>query len=159
MNKPEYIFSKLAMYDTSIGDYWGYFKNLVQHKSDVYSSGREFSVPRTRLLLHDWDKFFPKMFKRYAEWFHGPQGRLGSRNPDLKKEWNTMVETHKDRSEHHNPSGSFEAELEAIADWYSAAKRAASFDPNFPTVEQWLRDNLTTLNVSPYTKQYLSAYI
>ncbi|HNW88079.1 MAG TPA: DUF5662 family protein [Bacteroidales bacterium] len=156
--KANIIFNKLAMYDTSIGDYWDYFKNLVEHKVDVYKAGRDFSAPRLSLIAHDWDKFFPKMFKRYAEWFNGPMGRTGTRDPLLRQEWGLQVEAHKERSAHHHPEN-FEQELEAVADWYSASKRSAGNPPDYPPVEDWLRGQLYSLNVSDYTKQYLSNYL
>lgn len=156
--KAKAVFDKLAMYDTSIGDYWAYFKNLIGHKIDVYKTGREFSTPRLPLITHDLDKFFPKMFKRYAEWFNGPMGRTGTQDPGLKQEWKIQVARHKERNMHHHPEN-FEQELEAVADWYAASKRAAGNPDEYMPVEDWLRTSLYTLNISDYTKQYLTQYI
>ena len=78
MDKATTTFIKYAAYDTPIKDYWEYFKDTARHKVDVYKAGRDLSVPRTKLLVHDIDKFFPKMFMRYAEWFYGPQGIKGT---------------------------------------------------------------------------------
>ena len=150
--KAEYVFNKISAYGTDISDYWGYGKDIVKHKVDVYKAGRELSVPRTRLLLHDVDKFFPKMFMRYAEWFYGPEGAKGTKNPKLKKEWRTMVNNHYARSDHHHKEKDKVTALESLADWYSAQKRATGYKPGFPTFRTWLDKNIDRFNVNPEAK-------
>lgn len=146
------MFEKLSAYGTSLADYWDYGKDVIRHKIDVYKAGRELSVPRTKLLVHDIDKFFPKMFMRYAEWFYGPEGKKGTKNPKLKKEWRDMVKKHYTRSAHHatrvGKTKNVVTELESLADWYSAQRRSSGYKPGFPTFRTWLDKNVDRYNIS-----------
>ena len=152
MDKPQHVFNKLAAYGADIGDYWGYGKDVVRHKVDVYKAGRELSVPRTKLLVHDVDKFFPKMFMRYAEWFYGPEGAKGTKNPKLKKEWRKMVNNHYGRADHHKKEKKVVTELESLADWYSAQRRATGYKAGFPTFRNWIDKNVDRFNISSEAK-------
>lgn len=53
--------------------YWAHFKNLLKHKYCVYIAGRKRGLGVVRLVLHDWDKFGPRMFIAYARNFYGPK--------------------------------------------------------------------------------------
>lgn len=145
------VYNKLAAYDTSLKDYWDYGKNLVSHKVDVYTSGKQIDVPRKKLLTHDIDKFFPKRFKIYAEWFYGPQGVRGTKNSELKKKWRESVEEHYKRSPHHaNKLGKKKdlyTELESLADQYSAIKRSSN-KKTFIPFKGWLTKNINNFNIS-----------
>jgi hypothetical protein len=156
MDKAEVLFEKLAAYGADLEDYWDYGKDLVKHKIDVYQAGRQLSVPRVKLLVHDLDKFLPKMFMRYAEWFYGPQGQKGSKNPKLKNEWGIKIREHYARSPHHahkvGKPKDVATELESLADWYSAKKRSSANVPGFPTFRTWLDNNIDRYNISEEAK-------
>ena len=47
--------------------------------------GRQLEVPWSTLAKHDMDKFKPKMFRSYSDWFFGPEGVKGSKDPALYK--------------------------------------------------------------------------
>lgn len=49
--------------------YWSNFKKVCLHKYYVFKVGRRNGLGVVRLLLHDWDKFAPKMFTAYARMF------------------------------------------------------------------------------------------
>jgi len=51
---------------------WKYLKVLLTHKWHVFRAGlRLGGIPIWRLIVHDWSKFGPWEFGRYAENFHG----------------------------------------------------------------------------------------
>jgi hypothetical protein len=68
-------------------------RSLLEHKTNVVKAGGLTGVPFGRLLLHDWSKFSPAEFGRYARWHHG--------DPELrdKREWAAAWQHHL----HHNP--------------------------------------------------------
>jgi len=154
MDKVITLFEKLAAYDTSLLDYWNYGKNLVQHKKNVYQTGRQLDAPRWPLIKHDIDKFYPSRFKPYAEWFFGPQGFQGSKNLQLKKEWLEAVKKHK-KAPHHQKIKDFKTDLESVADWYAASKRDAPLDNNFPNFESWVAPRLDSFKISDMAKSYI----
>ena len=51
--------------------YWQQFKSLWKHKYFVLFIGLELKVPIWRLIVHDWSKFLPIEFFRYARWKFG----------------------------------------------------------------------------------------
>lgn len=51
--------------------YWEQFKSLLIHKWYVFIAGHEFGVPLWRLIIHDWSKFTPTEFFRYARYKYG----------------------------------------------------------------------------------------
>ena len=154
MDKATLLFEKLAAYDTSLLDYWNYGKNVIQHKKDVYQTGRRLDVPKWTLLKHDVDKFYPSRFKSYAEWFFGPQGHRGSRNPQLKEKWLAAVKKHK-KALHHQKIKDFETELESVADWYAASKREVPFGAEFPDFKSWAATRLDSFDISDMAKSYI----
>lgn len=48
--------------------YWHHFISVLQHKWFVFLSGRKLGVPLWRLVIHDWTKFTPAEFGRYARY-------------------------------------------------------------------------------------------
>lgn len=159
MNKAEITFYKYSAYGTSVGDYVSYGGNLLRHKADIYSAGRDIDVPRWTLVKHDIDKFSPSMFKTYAEWFYGPEGKKGTKNPELKKKWRAQVQKHYERSPHHahklGKPQNVTTELESVADSYSAHKRSLGWPKKFPDIKQWLKPRVDKLKISDEAKQIL----
>jgi len=130
-DKAEIVFEKIAAYGADLGDYWDYFKNVARHKKEVYEHGRKLDISPWTLLKHDIDKLSPERFMRYAEWYHGPEGILGTKNPELKAAKKKQSMLHKLRSGHHsylfNKQPSREHQLETITDWFSAMRRAKNY--------------------------------
>lgn len=54
--------------------YWANFKAIWRHKYFVFLAGLELNVPIFQLVIHDWDKFTPRMFKAYAKCFYTESG-------------------------------------------------------------------------------------
>lgn len=51
--------------------YWRQLKSLLIHKWYVFLAGRLVGVPLWRLISHDWSKFTPTEFFRYARYKYG----------------------------------------------------------------------------------------
>lgn len=51
--------------------YWQQLKSLLIHKWLVFQAGRLTGVPLWRLVIHDWSKFTPTEFFRYARYKYG----------------------------------------------------------------------------------------
>lgn len=134
---------------------WEYLKYLLKHKYHVFKDARELGVPFWQAASHDTDKLFPDKFRSYSEWFMGNEGRNGSRNPEVYKEWRKDVEDHykTDTSHHWRKLGlkpeqvPLNNELEAMADW-------ASFSKPMP-LKRWYTQNRATLPVEESTKLYV----
>jgi hypothetical protein len=50
--------------------HWTYLKYVLRHKWFVFLEGRKIGVPLLNLILHDWDKFKPAMWRSYANYFY-----------------------------------------------------------------------------------------
>ena len=53
---------------TLISVYLRHFTSVCQHKYFVFLAGRKLGVPFLRLIFHDWTKFTPAEFGRYARY-------------------------------------------------------------------------------------------
>lgn len=51
--------------------YWKQLRSLLLHKWYVFLAGRLTRVPLWRLIIHDWSKFMPIEFPRYARYKYG----------------------------------------------------------------------------------------
>ena len=105
---------------------WDYLKYLLSHKANMWGPGRDIGVSRKTLLMHDMDKFQPNRFRQYSDWFFGPEGVKGTKNPELKKRWRQTVDEHYANNLHHahklDKEQPLENQLEALVDWYSVTK-------------------------------------
>ena len=54
-----------------MGIYWRYLKSIITHKYYVLLAGLRLKISIWQLLLHDWQKFTPLEFGRYARNFFG----------------------------------------------------------------------------------------
>jgi hypothetical protein len=74
--------------------YWRYLWSLLRHKWYFLKSSRLLCVPFWRAILHDWSKFTPSEFGRYARWhFRGKENRL---------EWAAAWHHHQRLNAHHH---------------------------------------------------------
>jgi len=147
---------KQVAYNTSFKDYVDYGVDVIRHKHDVYKAGKKLNVSKWALFKHDIDKFLPKRYKTYAEWFYGDEGQKGSKNPELRKKWRKEVQKHYMFSPHHankvDKKKTVEAELESLADWYSATQRAMGYSKNFKPFSVWIEKNIDKFKISPEAK-------
>lgn len=72
-----------------------FLKRLLDHKRNVMVAGRLTRMPFWRLLVHDWTKFTPAEFGRYARWHCGP-----AEDRD-KGDWALAWRHHQHHSPHH----------------------------------------------------------
>ncbi len=67
-------------------------RSLILHKWYVFYAGRRIGVPLWRLIIHDWSKFTPTEFPRYARYKYGNGTRA---------EWATSWFHHFHHEAHH----------------------------------------------------------
>ena len=72
-----------------------FLRSLLLHKWYVFKAGRLTGVPFWRRVFHDWSKFTPAEFGRYARWHHGP-----AESKD-KREWARAWQHHMHNNPHH----------------------------------------------------------
>ena len=111
--------------------------------------GRELGVPLKVLLKHDVDKFQPNRFRQYSDWFFGPEGVKGTKNPSLRKRWRETVDTHYAQNPHHAHKLGLEQpltnQLEALVDWYSVNKSTKQTSLRFA---DWYKQKRNDLPIS-----------
>ena len=74
--------------------YLRYLWSVLRHKWFILRAGRLVGLPLWRLILHDWSKFLPVEFSRYARWhFSGHKDR---------REWATAWHHHLRLNAHHH---------------------------------------------------------
>jgi len=151
--------------------YIKYLWSLLRHKWYVFVAGGLCKVPFWRRVFHDWSKFTPTEFGRYARWNVG-----GSRD---KREWATAWHHHLRFNDHHpehwllpwNGSLDFYAGIgspvaeyvvalpmpevcvrDLVADHLGAARaRTGSWEAS-----QWFNENRARWHLHPYTSGCLS---
>lgn len=66
-----------------------YLRSVLTHKRFVFRACRWFGVPLWSALIHDWDKFTPKMWFPYAQTFYNADGTKAKYNetPEFAKAW------------------------------------------------------------------------
>jgi hypothetical protein len=117
--------------------YLRYLWSLLKHKWYFLKSGCLLRVPLWRSLLHDWSKFTPSEFGRYARWHFG-----GKEN---KFEWAAAWHHHQRRNAHHH-------EFYLLA-WYGEdsnfydgiGERVANFVVVLPMPELHVREMIADL--------------
>lgn len=120
-----------------------YGADLAKHKYYVYKAGRQLDLPRLQLLKHDWNKLDPLIFTTYRDFFYGPSGIKGTRDPLMHQRFKAAAELHKVYSPHHVYSMDIDEfnrrknKMEAVADWWSASKRKTGYSDSFPEFKEW----------------------
>lgn len=56
---------------SNIKIYWKQLESLIVHKWRVSQAGYVIGIPIWKLIVHDWSKFTPFEFFRYARWKYG----------------------------------------------------------------------------------------
>jgi hypothetical protein len=148
--------------------YLAYLKALLRHKYFVYVEGRKLGLGILRLIIHDWDKFGPKMFKAYARSFNAPDGTKWYKpDPDFDPAWNR----HQKISRHHwqawvlmEDSGAVKvlkmpnADMrEMLSDWRGAGRAYAT--PEKPwtpdSTREWYEKTKPARKLHPETQAWI----
>ena len=81
--------------------YFLFLKSLLRHKWYVLRAGRLTGVPLWRSLIHDWNKFTPSEFGRYARNFQGDYSKSPNDRDRVSLEFTLAWLHHENRSPHH----------------------------------------------------------
>lgn len=145
--------------------YWEYLKALLRHKYFVFLEGRKLGLGIARLLIHDWDKFGPRMFASYARSFNAPDGsKWYQPSADFDLTWNR----HQKVSKHHwqawvlmEDSGAVkvlkmpDADMrEMLADWRGAGRAYGN-----PDTKGWYEKTAHARKLHPETQAWIEAQI
>lgn len=153
--------------EAALKDDWKQFKYLVKHKYYLMKPARQVGIPLHTALLHDWSKFTPKEWASYREYWLGPQGMRGAKDPEVKERFREAWKHHKAYSPHHFRLSGIEKwdklkyRLERIIDWYAAAKASSKYPELFPDFKTWYIEVLPKRQVSgrfkvePETNKYI----
>lgn len=143
--------------------HWQYLKYVMRHKWFVFWAGLWLHVPIWSLLIHDWDKFMPGMWRSYATCFYKSDGtKRYVPSEYFWQNWNG----HQKRNRHHwqywvliKDSGETEAlympdvdRREMLADWIGAGKALGK-----PFTWEWYRENREKMLLHPDTRRWIEA--
>lgn len=143
--------------------YIKFLKSLLLHKWYVLNAGRFLGVSLWRLIIHDWTKFLPVEFFRYARNFFGD-------NKEAAADGFVLAWLHHENSNPHHwgywiprtgksanePLPMPEVYIrEMVADWMGASK---TYTGEWDIVE-WLGENLPEMRLHSETKQGLSTIL
>ena len=128
-----------------IMDNINYAVYVTKHKANVISPMMQMGLPITQALGHDLDKYNPKKFGPYRDWFEGDKGIKGSKDPKVYATWRSAVNRHyKDNMHHWNKRGlspskvPLRYKMEQVADWYSVGKTNSKAKV-FPSFSKWYK--------------------
>lgn len=118
-----------------------YLKSVCRHKWYVFLACRTMNVPLAWSILHDWDKFFPRMWFPYANYFSPENQRRKKdgtfdRKPEGELDFDIAWNGHQKLNKHHyqywiliEDSGKVQRlpmpdrhRREMIADWMGAGR-------------------------------------
>ena len=142
-----------------------YGKYLAKHKYHVIKPMRSMGLGWGQALKHDLSKLTPTEFGPYRDWFAGPKGIKGTRDPELYAKWRESVQHHyhsPGNMHHYRALGIKQSKvplkyrLEAVADWYSVGRSRGITSESFPEWYGRLKDKLP---ISPDTKNTIDTRI
>lgn len=151
----------------TLNQFKAHFKNLFWHKCYVFLEGRKLDLGIVRLIIHDWDKYGPKMFRAYAENFYNEDGsrRNGEESLEFQETWNRhqkISKHHWQAHVRHDDDGttaymkmSLDDAREMVADWLGArrAYNAQEF------IGEWYERTKNARKLHPETQQYVEHLI
>jgi hypothetical protein len=141
--------------------HWKYILYVLRHKWHVFWAGIWLGVDPVSLLLHDWDKFLPGMWRAYASTFYAPDGTKQYKpGAAFERGWNA----HEKRNKHHWQywlltwdSGKTTAldmplrhRREMLADWIGAGRALGK-----PFTWEWYAANKDKLHLHPDTRAWI----
>ena len=140
-------------------DYGSY---LLRHKYNIMRAGTQLDLPFIQLAVHDYNKFSPKRWDLYRQWFATNKGRNGERDPVLYRKFRHVADQHL----HSVPYGHhwyrnktpiekvpLEYRLESLADWYSVYAGNFKGPGKKETFSQWYKKRRDRLPLDPAAKQ------
>ena len=136
-----------------------YAKYVAKHKYNIVSPMRQMGLGYGQALKHDLSKLSPAEFGPYRNWFTGPKGITGTRDPETYKKWRAAVEHHyhaPGNLHHYRALGLKQStvplkyRMEAVADWYSVQKTKGATNEAFP---DWYKRLRTKLPIIPETQK------
>lgn len=145
--------------------YLAYLQAVLRHKWFVFVACLRLRVPLHIAILHDWDKFAPRMFHAYACQFFNKDGTKRKYDPDgelmdFLQTWNR----HQKVSKHHwqawlyVPDSGRQTPLpmpdvyirEMLADWIGAGMAYGQ-----PHTQVWYDQNREKIILDSRTRMYL----
>lgn len=160
-----------------------YLKYVIKHKYHVLRAGVKNGVPLWKLVLHDWDKFTPKMWRSYANRFYNfdnlPTDRdvmraslvcgVAGYNPytqeQCEREYKETWNRHQHISKHHwqsavcrNDDGTEEVMEMDDADWremVSDWEGASASIPNADPLIIWYEKTKPNRKLHPVTQVHV----
>jgi len=81
--------------------YLRFLWTLLRHKWFVFQAGKRLGVPPWRLIIHDWSKFTPYEFGRYARNFEGDYSQSPNDRKKVSAEFTKAWLHHENRNPHH----------------------------------------------------------
>lgn len=81
--------------------YVKFLVSLLRHKRYVLRAGRSCGVPLWRCVIHDWSKFTPSEFTRYARNFVGDYTSSPNDRAQVSLEFTYAWLHHENRNPHH----------------------------------------------------------
>jgi len=134
----------------------GYGEYLIPHKYYVYQAARELGLPWAQAAKHDLSKFGPTEWPAYANWFNGPKGIQGTKDPETFAKFRKAVQHHYAHNPHHwralhlHPNEvPINIKMESVADWWGVTKAK---NPKAPTFKNWFEQHRETLPIDNATK-------
>jgi hypothetical protein len=124
---------------------------LAKHKYNVIPPMRGMGLGWGQAFKHDLSKLSPAEFGPYRNWFAGPKGITGTRDPETFKNWRTAVQHHyhaPGNLHHYRALGLDQStvplkyRMEAVADWYSVQKTKGATNEHFTDWYKRLRTKL-----------------
>jgi hypothetical protein len=152
--------------------YFDHAKYVVRHKYYVYREGRKLGLSRTRMLIHDYQKFLPAEWGPYARTHFGGESvrrKDGGYDPtaqsdDFRRAWLH----HWHLGSHHwqahceiKPDGTVvplpmpeKDRLEMLADW-----RGAGITFGKPDTRAWYEANRDEMILHPETREWIESQL
>jgi hypothetical protein len=142
-----------------------YGKYVAKHKFNVVKPMRTMGLGWGQTLGHDLSKLKPSEFAPYRDWFEGPAGIKGTRDPETYKTWRAAVQKH-----YHSPGNlhhyralgldqttvPLKYKMEAVADWYSVSRSRGLTNESFP---EWYGRLKEKLPIAPETKKEINTHL
>ncbi|MCA9872180.1 MAG: hypothetical protein KC441_00935 [Anaerolineales bacterium] len=133
------------------GVYYKYLVSLLWHKWYVFLAGRQVGVPLWRLIVHDWQKFTPLEFGKYARNYHGDYTNSPNDRDAVSLDYAYAWLHHENTAPHHwgywiPRSGKYAGQplampetyvREMIADWHGAGR---AYQKSW-NISKWISDN------------------
>lgn len=147
--------------------YLRFLISLLRHKWHVFRAGLIVGgIPLWRLIVHDWSKFSPYEFARYASNFQGDYSQSPNDRERVSQDFTLAWLHHENINTHHwghwiPRSGKYAGVpldipktylCEMVADWMGASKTyTGSWD-----MSDWLSKNYQKMELSPQSHSIIS---